>query len=120
MITNIEDARMLSVLTDRPHIIEDINCNKKMVAFAGIILPLGSFSMMFMWALAGSNYYHKIFQEQADLVEECFRLNPGIINYKNFNIGPHIVGKFKEVLGRLDPADIEELVDHMFVETEGS
>lgn len=117
LITNLEDARVLSVLTDRPHIVEDINSNKKLVAFAGIVLPLSSFSMMFMWALAGSNYYHKIFQEQTDLVQECFRLNPEVPNFKNFQIGPHITGKFKEVLSRLNPEDIEELVDMMFEES---
>ena len=112
-MSTIEEARTLSKLSDRPHIIDD-----KFVAFAGIVLPLSSFSMMFMWAIAGSNFYHKIFIEQVDLVSECHRLNPDIPNYKSFKIGPHIAQKFKEVLSKLDPDEIEELVTHMFAESE--
>ena len=118
--TNIETVRTLSKLTDRPHIIEIEN--KRLVAFAGVVLPLCSFSMMFMWALAGSYFYHSIFQEQTELVKECIDLNPDLLNFSSVKrvnqVGPLITGRFRELLSKLKPEEIEELVDHMFAEYE--
>lgn len=115
MITNLTEARTLSTLTDRPHVIE--HDGRKFVAFAGIVLPLSCFSMIFMWSLAGSNFYHKIFQEQADLIKECIDLNPDMPFKTKRDIGPYFVSKYKSVLARLKPDEIEELLDQMFYET---
>lgn len=46
--TNFNEARTLSTLTERPHYVMDLDTNKEYVAFAGYVLPLNVFSLVFI------------------------------------------------------------------------
>jgi len=110
----IEEYRTLSKLTNRPHLF--IDGNKKLVAFGGIILTLGIFSMIFMWTITKTSLYSALFKEHTHLLEECVNLNPNINLGNAKDIGATLVYKFHTILASLENNELIELIDNLKIE----
>lgn len=111
-LTKLEEIRTLSLLTERPHLIDD---TEKYVAFGGYIFPWASFVALFMWAICGRNMYSKIWH--SDVNVDCIKnLNPhdnNLVALSNHSVGNYISNKMRELLRGLKPEEIESMVDIM-------
>lgn len=116
MNIKIDEARTLSLLTERPHLILG---SPNYVAFAGYILPLSTFTMIFMWSLCGQALYRKIWEEDLDAVKTCKNLNQHdntLLTLHTNQVGPYLKTKFEAALAGIKPSDLESII-HTFIET---
>ena len=120
MNTKFDEARTLSALTERPHHIKDPDTSDDYVAFAGYVLPIQAFSLIFIWSITNSQFYQQIWREQTDVIKTCRDLNPHDSELQTIldtSVGSHIHYKFRSALQHVEPNDIAELVNTMLEES---
>lgn len=116
-LTDKEQARTLSLLTDQPHMITVDK--KKYVAFKGYVFTYSTFSAVFMWAICGQSLYSKIWSDQENSVSTVKELNlhdKHLQTLEDIKVGYYLAGKIRESMSKLSPADVESAIVTMLTE----
>lgn len=116
-LTNKEQARTLSLLTDQPHMI--MIDEKKYVAFKGYVFTYSTFSAVFMWAICGQSLYSKIWSDQEHSIASVKELNlhdKQLQALEDINVGYYLAGKIRESMSKLSPAEVESAIVTMLTE----
>lgn len=116
-LTNKEEARTLSILTDQPHMI--IFDQKKYVAFKGYVFTYSTFSAVFMWAICGQSLYSKIWSDQENAIKTVKELNlhdKKLQALEDIKVGYYLAGKIRESMAKLSPAEVESAIVTMLSE----
>lgn len=112
-ITEIETARLMSVLSETPQLIQ--HDDRNLVAFAGTVMPLSSFSTLFLWAICGPKIYHSIWRESGH-IKAIRELNPDdaqMHHWHDDTVGQFLVDRFLATMRTLHPDMIQSMLGQM-------
>jgi len=115
-VTDIEQARTLSLLTESPHLIVN---DQKHVAFAGYVFTYSTFATVFMWAMCGQVIYKRIWAEQEGAVQSVKDLNPHDTRLQAMsdnNVGNYLTSQLTIAMSKMNPGDMEKMIEKMLEE----
>jgi hypothetical protein len=110
--TELEDLRVMSLLSDLPH--EKTYQGRRYVAYAGYVLTYSTFVTVMLWAIAGAKIYHRIWKERPGSIEEAKQLNPQdgrLSGMHDDHVGQYLRDRFRKHVGSMSPDDIESLIN---------